>query len=86
MPERAFSFCIKISRNIDPCCGSGGFLIKAFEYVREKIEKDIKQGKEMLRAQIEGIDYENKPEKEQVAINQCIEDMQSALNKELDSG
>src|SRR6185437_14819244 len=25
----------------DPCCGSGGFLIKAFEYVRNKIELDI---------------------------------------------
>lgn len=25
----------------DPCCGSGGFLIKAFEYVRDKIEADI---------------------------------------------
>lgn len=25
----------------DPCCGSGGFLIKAFEYIQEKIEKDI---------------------------------------------
>ena len=24
----------------DPCCGSGGFLIRAFEYVREKIEND----------------------------------------------
>lgn len=23
----------------DPCCGSGGFLIKAFQYVRDKIEK-----------------------------------------------
>lgn len=26
----------------DPTCGSGGFLIKAFEYVREKIEADIR--------------------------------------------
>lgn len=25
----------------DPCCGSGGFLIKAFEYIQEKIEKDV---------------------------------------------
>lgn len=25
----------------DPCCGSGGFLIKTFEYIREKIEKDV---------------------------------------------
>ena len=25
----------------DPCCGSGGFLIKAFEYVRAQIEANI---------------------------------------------
>lgn len=24
----------------DPCCGSGGFLIKAFQYVRDKIERN----------------------------------------------
>lgn len=29
MPERASSFCIKISRNIDPACGSGSLLLKA---------------------------------------------------------
>lgn len=28
-------------RICDPCCGSGGFLIKAFEYIQEKIEKDV---------------------------------------------
>lgn len=25
----------------DPCCGSGGFLIKTFEYIRDKIESSI---------------------------------------------
>lgn len=34
----------------DPCCGSGGFLIKSFEYVRDKIESDIqKKVKEIER-------------------------------------
>ena len=34
----------------DPCCGSGGFLIKAFELVRDKIERDevLKKLVEML--------------------------------------
>jgi len=32
----------------DPCCGSGGFLIKAFEYIREKIENDIRNEKEKV--------------------------------------
>ena len=38
----------------DPTCGSGGFLIKAFEYVREKIEADVRAQKEKLRASLEG--------------------------------
>lgn len=33
-PEEGDKIC-------DPCCGSGGFLIKAFEYIQEKIENDV---------------------------------------------
>jgi len=69
----------------DPTCGSGGFLIKAFEYIRDKIEKDIKSAKAVLREEIQGEDYDNKEEKEQVVINQKIETMQAVLNKELDT-
>ena len=32
----------------DPTCGSGGFLIKAFEYIREQIEDDVKNAKKKL--------------------------------------
>lgn len=35
MSERAFSVCIKISRNIDPACGTGGMLSVAEEYLHE---------------------------------------------------
>ena len=35
----------------DPCCGSGGFLINAFEYVRTNIEKDIEKQKEVIKKQ-----------------------------------
>ena len=69
----------------DPTCGSGGFLIKAFEYVREKIENDIKIAKDNVRKQIEGDDYENLTEQRQLEINETIENMQSVLNKELDT-
>lgn len=69
----------------DPTCGSGGFLIKAFEYIREQIEDDIKEAKAKLRAEIEGDNYEDLSEKEQLAINERIEIMQSTLNKELDT-
>lgn len=69
----------------DPTCGSGGFLIKAFEYMREKIEDDVKEAKAKLRADIEGDNYEDLPEKKQLEINDRIEKMQATLNKELDT-
>jgi len=69
----------------DPTCGSGGFLIKAFEYMREKIEDDVKEAKAKLRADIEGDNYEDLSEKKQLEINERIEKMQATLNKELDT-
>lgn len=69
----------------DPTCGSGGFLIKAFEYIREKIESDICAKKEKLRSDLEGEDFDSKSEKEQIAINEQIDKMQTALNTELDT-
>lgn len=72
-------------RVCDPTCGSGGFLIKAFEYMREQIEEDIKSAKKKLREELEGDNYENLSEKEQLLINEKIEQMQATLNKELDT-
>lgn len=70
----------------DPTCGSGGFLIKAFEYVREKIEADIRSKKDSLRLSIEGNDYDALPEDKQVKISHSIDKMQATLNTELDTG
>ena len=70
----------------DPTCGSGGFLIKAFEYVREKIEADIRSKKDSLRLSIEGNDYDALPEDKQVKISHSIDKMQAALNTELETG
>lgn len=69
----------------DPTCGSGGFLIKAFEYVREKIETDIRKHKDILRTEMEGSDYDSKSEDKQIEISQSIDEMQTALNTELDT-
>ncbi|MHB0740113.1 N-6 DNA methylase [Peptostreptococcus stomatis] len=69
----------------DPTCGSGGFLIKAFEYVRDKIESDVRKQKEVLRAELEGNNFDTKSENEQIEITQSIDDMQNALNTELDT-
>lgn len=69
----------------DPTCGSGGFLIKAFEYVREKIEEDVRSEKERIRTELEGDNFEKLSEDEQLVINEKIEQMQIALNDELDT-
>lgn len=69
----------------DPTCGSGGFLIKAFEYMREKIERDIKDVKDGLRKQLEGDNYNSLSEEEQLAINKKIDAMQVRINTELDT-
>lgn len=67
----------------DPCCGSGGFLIKAFEYVREHIEKDIESQKEAIKKQCYGDDYDNYSEKEKQKIETKVSDAFALLNEEL---
>lgn len=69
----------------DPTCGSGGFLIKAFEYIREKIEEDVKNAKAELRYVIEGDNYDKLSDQEQLSVNERVENMQTILNKELDT-
>ncbi len=68
----------------DPCCGSGGFLIKVFEHIKEKIEQDIQQEKEIIKKQFINSDYNNLSEKEQLNINEKIETIFLKLNKELE--
>lgn len=68
----------------DPCCGSGGFLIKSFEYIREKIEKDIQQKKEELKALYYTDEYESLEEKEKEKIEEKLERYFNLLNTELD--
>lgn len=67
----------------DPCCGSGGFLIKAFEYVREKIEKDIENQKEIIKTQFYGDDYEKMSDKRKQEIEAEVAQTFSYLNEEL---
>ena len=40
-PGEGFFYCIKISRNIDPACGTSGFLVSAGEYLKEKYREQI---------------------------------------------
>lgn len=77
-PEEGETIC-------DPTCGSGGFLIKAFEYIREKIELDIQAQKETIKAQLMGENFDALSEEEQNEINAKINDAFQLLNKELDA-
>ena len=69
----------------DPCCGSGGFLIKAFEYVREKIENDIHKAKENIKANLFDDAYEKSNDKKKEEIDEKVNNIFSVLNKELDT-
>ena len=69
----------------DPCCGSGGFLIKAFEYVREKIENDIQNAKEQIKNQLFDEQYNALSEKKRLAIDEQVDKYFTILNKELDT-
>jgi type I restriction enzyme M protein len=67
----------------DPCCGSGGFLIKAFEYVREHIEKDIERQKEVIKSDCYGVDFDKLSEKKKQAIETKVSEAFAHLNEEL---
>lgn len=69
----------------DPCCGSGGFLIKAFEYVREKIENDIQHAKEQIKNQLLDEQYNALSEKRRLTIDEQVDKYFTILNKELDT-
>ena len=77
-PEEGETIC-------DPCCGSGGFLIKAFEYVREKIEKDIQNVKNEIKVSIFDEEYENGTEYDRAIIDELVDQYFHVLNMELDT-
>lgn len=68
----------------DPCCGSGGFLINAFEYVRAKIEEDIEKQKDVIKRQFYTEIYEQLPEAQKEEVDAKVSDVFSKLNHELD--
>ena len=69
----------------DPCCGSGGFLIKAFEYVREKIENDIQKVKEQIKAQLFDEKYDSLSDKKKEEVDKRVDEYFTTLNQELDT-
>ena len=69
----------------DPCCGSGGFLIKVFEYVREKIENDIQRAKDQIKAQLYDENYDSLSDKKKAEIDERVDEYFTILNQELDT-
>ncbi len=67
----------------DPCCGSGGFLIKAFEYVRAKIENEIQTAKDKIKTQYYNNAYNKLTEIEQEKIDKKVNEQFNLLNSEL---
>jgi len=67
----------------DPCCGSGGFLIKAFEYVRTKIEAKVQQEKELIKQEYYTETYEKLSDAEKEKIDDKVNKFFSQLNEEL---
>ena len=61
----------------DPAAGSGGFLIRGFEHVREHIDADVQADKDQARTEIEaqGLD----PDEEDARVGTAF----AALNREL---
>lgn len=68
----------------DPCCGSGGFLIKAFEYVRAKIEAEIHKQKQQIKEEYYTEDFDKLSKKKQVAIDEKVNELFQNLNQELE--
>lgn len=68
----------------DPCCGSGGFLIRAFEYVREQIETELEKRKEEIKQELIPDNYNKLKSKEQEEIDAKISDAFAKMNYEVD--
>lgn len=68
----------------DPCCGSGGFLIKAFEYVRSKIEQEIHEEKERIKALYFDAAFDKMKETDKEKVDEVVNDLFAKLNAELD--
>ncbi len=68
----------------DPACGSGGFLIRAFEYVRAKIEQEIQEQKEKIKKEYYTEEYDKLSKKKKAEIDEEVNDLFQKLNQELD--
>ena len=71
-------------RVCDPCSGSGGFLINAFEYMRESIRQDLEEEKGSIKNRYFDEAYEQADEQQKANIEAKVDGLFSELNSELD--
>jgi type I restriction enzyme M protein len=76
-PEEMETIC-------DPCCGSGGFLITAFEYVKNKIDQDINNEIQKIKKQYFNDEYHALPTYEQEVIELKVQNIIDSLYEEFD--
>ena len=69
----------------DPCCGSGGFLISAFEYVRDKIDIEINNHIKSIKTKIfYNESFDKLSLKEQEKIIKLVQENTEKINQEFD--
>ena len=76
-PQEAETIC-------DPCCGSGGFLITAFEYVRNRIDEDIKAEIKKIKQKYFDATFDKAPLKKQQEIDRQVQTLINKLNEEFE--
>lgn len=76
-PEELETIC-------DPCCGSGGFLITAFEYVKNKIDQDINNEIQKIKKQYFNDEYLDLSTIEQEEIKLKVQNIIDTLYEEFD--
>lgn len=68
----------------DPCCGSGGFLITAFEFVRNKIREDINNKIIEFKKKSYNKEFESLPVKKQKEVDNKVQEYINELNREFE--
>jgi type I restriction enzyme M protein len=68
----------------DPCCGSGGFLITAFEYIRNKIDETIKNEIKEIKYKFFNSEFDKLSLKKQQEVDIKVRLLIDRLNEEFE--
>jgi len=66
----------------DPCCGSGGFLISAFEHIRDKIDLELNNQIKSVKQEYFNESFDQLSIAEQQKIIKLVQDRIDAINQE----